>query len=492
MKNKILKVFNIIYCSIFMLLTISLIFFNNGTSKNSISNGKLFIWIIFMLIIYILSFYIIKKKYSFINKNKKIIGIIYFLIIFIIQIILIYNISTSIGWDVGRVVGAAVNDPSIDKNGYFSICYNNSFLYYLFKIVVKIFGTKHIWIILDIINAIAIDCGIYFVYLALKKISTNFISIIGIIFFTITFGFFGYIILPYSDTLAIPFTIGLFVLYLYRDDFKKINKPMMLIIYSIISFFGYLLKPTTIIISIAIIIIEFFSNKVNYKKLIVTILSYLLIFILLNSLWTCFMNKQNDFKVDETKKLPFTHFIMMGLPEVGNYNWYDVEYTLSYKTKKEKISANIKLIKERLNDYGISGFANHIINKSRWITSEGYFYYGLEGNFANFDLSKKSNILSNIYYTNGEHYDWYLLFTQSTWVILMIGLCANILGTIKNKLDTNFTIVNMTIFGIFLFLLIFEGRSRYFILYLPFFCISSINGMKYIYNVINNKFAKKL
>ena len=56
-----------------------------------------------------------------------------------------------------------------------------------------------------------------------------------------------------------------------------------------------------------------------------------------------------------SKNLPVTHFIMMGLHENGEWNQKDIAYTMSYDTKREKIEANVNEIKRTLKEYGISG-----------------------------------------------------------------------------------------------------------------------------------------
>lgn len=165
----------------------------------------------------------------------------------------------------------------------------------------------------------------------------------------------------------------------------------------------------------------------------------------------------------------------------GAWNANDLNFSLSFNTKEEKIEANKKVIKQRFENFGPLGYANFILNKARWITSEGNFFWGGEGNFANFKIDDSSSIVENLIYTNGKYYSLYQYIIQGVWITLMFLISISTLNFILNKknnfYDFSFSII---IFGIILFILLFEGRSRYLILYLPFFTMYASNGLNTI------------
>lgn len=134
--------------------------------------------------------------------------------------------------------------------------------------------------------------------------------------------------------------------------------------------------------------------------------------------------------------MPMSHFFMLGLSykdgRYGAWNANDLNFSLSFNTKEEKIEANKKVIKQRFENFGPLGYANFILNKARWIT----LMFLISISTLNFILNKKNNFY-----------------------------------------DFSFSII---IFGIILFILLFEGRSRYLILYLPFFTMYASNGLNTI------------
>ena len=381
--------------------------------------------------------------------------------------------------DVGRVINFSAKPISNDTIEYFSLCSNNIFLFFFFRLLSFILPFINIWDIAAIVNIIAVDLCILLIFYSCKKI-LNIKYVFFAYFITILlFGFMGWIICPYSDTLALPFTILLFYINicLNKTESKK-QKRIYSIIGLFVSFIGYLVKPTVIIVMIAIFVINIISNINHGKKLlskISEIFIYIIIFLLLNKLWITFVTNQNIVKVDITKSAPYTHFIMMGMNSntYGGWNYYDQLFTASFSTQELKKKNNILEIKRRLNDFGISGYSSYAFRKIRWITSEGTFYWGGEGTFANFDNC--NNFLKNVYYTNGTHYDVYKYFFQGIWILIMFLILLNFCN-INYSYHQN--IIFMTIFGILLFLVIFEGRSRYLILYLPFFTICSTYGIE--------------
>ena len=404
-------------------------------------------------------------------------------IIFIIQMLISLSIMTSFGWDVGIYRYSTVSDLS-DINGYFSMYPNNLFIFILSRYLHVLIPFINIWGIMAIINVIAIDISILLIFYITKKILNLKYAYIAYILSILLLGFICWMICPYSDTLSLPFTTSILACYVTYDKSKNKNvKNIFLLLIPFITFIGYLIKPTVVICVIAIILINVLYNIFDLKKVLmifVEVLIFMIVFLTLNSIWKLYIQKQHMLKIDENRATPYTHFIMMGLNDenTGAYIYSDVEFTESFDTVNEKKKHNIEVIKERLNNFGFVGYLNFAFTKARWITSEGNFFWGGEGDFANFE--KCDNFLKNIYYTNGKYYEIYKYYQQGLWILIMILITSNIIGIFKRENNKYESILYMTIFGIILFNIFFEARSRYLILYLPCFIMAAVFGIENI------------
>ena len=188
-------------------------------------------------------------------------------------------------------------------------------------------------------------------------------------------------------------------------------------------------------------------------------------------------------------EMPMTHFLMMGINKErsGVYLAEDVLYTQSYKGLDEKKDANIKEIKRRLKKYGIDGYVQLLVNKSLVNYNDGTFAWGVEGNFYSqicAEDGKLATLLKNIYYSDGsgEYYAYYSTMMQGVWILLLVLSLFSFPYAKRYKI----TVLQLTIIGITLFLLLFEARARYLLLYAPYFIIVSILGYSFVRSKINN------
>lgn len=501
--NKIKEIFinsfNYIFLFLFTFLLLSVLFFNNS-STFTYKILPQFISFIIILIVFSITCFILSKNEKtnlYLKDNYQNILFISMVIIMFIQLYIIYFATTSIGWDCGIVVsGATANDLNTSSYyySYFSTYPNNLFLLFIVKSLCKILGSSYIWQKLNIISMISIDLSLILTFYIVHKIKDLKTAYISFFLSTCTFGLFAWLIVPYSDTLSMTFTVGSYALFLKIKDAKLLTSR---IIYSILMglciFIGYLLKPTVVIVLIGIILCSVIFNLDNIRKISIKKVIYKLspIFIVLITLlggikiWDSYIYNQQTIPINKNLKMPMSHFFMLGLSytdgRYGAWNANDLNFSLSFNTKEEKIEANKKVIKQRFENFGPLGYANFILNKARWITSEGNFFWGGEGNFANFKIDDSSSIVENLIYTNGKYYSLYQYIIQGVWITLMFLISISTLNFILNKknnfYDFSFSII---IFGIILFILLFEGRSRYLILYLPFFTMYASNGLNTI------------
>lgn len=508
-KDFLTKTFNYIFLFLFAFIFISVIFANNNSTFSYKILPSIIAFLIILSLLFCIPFLLSKydKPRNYLKNNSSNVIFISMIILMIIQLYMVYALTTPIGWDSGIVVSGAVQKDLNEGTyfySYFSVYPNNLFLMFLFRIISNLIGSTGLWVKLNALSIVAVDTSLILTFYIINKIKDLKSAYLCFYLSALTFGIFAWIIVPYSDILAMPFTISTYALYLKLFDSKH-NSTSKSIIYSLIIgaflFIGYLIKPTVVIVFIGIVLCKLIfslnhASTFNLKNIIKKVIPSILIIatiLVSNSIWTQYIYNQNIITINKDLKTPMSHFFMLGLSShdgmYGAWNAEDVNLTLTYNTKEEKIQANKKVIKERLQNYGILGYSNFLLNKTRWITSEGNFFFGGEGNFAKFEITDNSPLIRNLVYTNGKYNKVYQYFLQGIWISVIFLILISSISMSRNKHINdfhNFTF-SMIIFGIILFILLFEGRSRYLILYLPFFTMYASNGLNNILSLVSKK-----
>lgn len=302
---------------------------------------------------------------------------------------------------------------------------------------------------------------------------------------------------------------------------KSIKKYLLIFILGMEILLGINLKPTVVIMPIAICIIEFLNiNKStfeNFKEKVLKKIFYVISILLILSLGcgvTHFeYNKLKDKNLGEyiskedtdAYSMPFTHFLMMGMQSrpndteeagknqtlYGAYENKDVINTQAIKGYKQKQKYNIDVVKERLKNFGVFGYLSFLYNKANWILSDGTFFYGHEGHEGHWIMGDYYNTTDFAIFVqqfiNVEN-DMYIKVTanilQISWILITLGLVFSYSKSSDKYID----IGKLAIIGIVLFILLFEGRSRYLLNHLPIFIFIGTYGLASSFNVIIHRF----
>ena len=130
------------------------------------------------------------------------------------------------------------------------------------------------------------------------------------------------------------------------------------------------------------------------------------------------------------------------------------------------------------------GYIKFLYNKANWILSDGTFYFGCEGTWiidGYQNQSKMAKIVQKFITIDSNAYKYITVnIMQMSWLIILLGLA---LSYSKEK-NEYINIGKLAIIGIILFILLFEGRSRYLINYIPVFIFIGVYGLKNSLNKI--------
>lgn len=464
------------------------------------SNKVIVIFVVPLLLL--LSFLIYKVGYRVkkaANKRFLVTIIISGIILFFVQVYISYNIYFYTEWDCGTLMKAALNivrtgSPQNFK-GVLSLYPNNRALTAVMVLIMKaasFLGVEELYFPgIIVANAVVNIAGIFTV-LSVKKLTDSvLLPWLAWIIYILLVALSPWITIPYSDAYGTIFPVMAFYFYISLKNRAMLKWGLV----GFFSFFGMLIKPTTVIVLIAILVRELISsiaNKCNLGYLIKYCIPMLVITFLLSQLAGLGVTRILNAELNKDLEVPMTHYLMMGMnvEKTGGNSAEDINYTTSFSTLDEKKKATLQVAKQRISEMGLSGFAQLIKKKTLVNYNDGTFAWGAEGGFYATILPKDNPsaiAFRNLYYHDGEYYyTFYMVFVKIIWMFVLTAILG--MGIKKiNDVETNQFVALLSIFGLTLFLWIFEARARYLYCFLPMYIICASIGLDNIAQKIKFK-----
>ena len=411
------------------------------------------------------------------------------LALFLIQLFFGYQLAIETAWDTEAVYKGAVSLATTGNLGgysdYFHIFPHNlgstTILSLLFS-VSNVMGISDYYLIGTVYNVLSIVMGIFFVYLICRELRGLKVAFLSLWLCASCITLYFYTPVIYTDTLSFPFVPFLYYLYLRllkQTTFKK--RLISSAVFGLFCALGALIKFTVVIVAVAILIDIILRRKTkdNWYAIIIAIIVF-------TSTTTAFdiyrYGSVLDKDVSDQKRVPYTHWMMMGLTGDGAYNGADYEYTYTYTTQEQRVEANLIRIQERLNNYGVQGYLEFINRKQQLNFGSGI--YGV--NEIIDDNPIRPNILHNFGLDTGKHFETFKNSAQGyhIFIFMLIILSALHDAASKTPRAINILAARLAIAGIYLFLMLWEGNSRYIINFIPIFIIAAAFGFPDIYKIL--------
>lgn len=461
---------------------------------------KIFLVLVCLLIVgYLFYHYPVLDCKKFFHYIKIPLLVTIILITIIWQIMLIRSLSGNYGWDPHFMLYDSLKIPYADdiSRSYFSLYPNNFLLLIIEKVFQACFGLKSLASLtygLNIFNLVIIDISGIVLFFAVKNLFGALSAYCSIFLYWSLYMFWPFVVIPYSDNWAI--LIGVLFLYLYsvNPNFKNI---LLNVLFGFLIAFAYLMKPSTIIFLIALIIIKIiaFKKTKNVHELIISmskiVISLCIGFTVLYLPVKYYQHNNNLVTINSSKKMPMTHFMAMGLSNDGGFNSEDVLKNVKIKDPQARNKYNLKLIKERYQQKGFAGYLKFLVQKQINNTADGSYGWSAEGLYIYNPFTKRLNAVEQWQRNKFMQYDknqkmtitdinmgGYKFIPQLLWVMVIILM---LFASLKN-LSLNIQLLKYTVVGGFTFLLLFEGgRSRYLIQFLPYVYTLAGVGLSQLY-----------
>lgn len=364
------------------------------------------------------------------------------------------------------------------ENGdYYLIQYPNNFLPMLvfslvYRIWYLIFGSVSRIPMLGL-NVLSINSAILMTALLARKTCGDRKAFFVLGLCALFVPYYTYTSYVYTDTLSIPYGIGAVLLTAYALEAKTRGRRYLLYAFSGAAvFIGFKLKGSIIVAAVAVII--YLLLKLRFKQFICAALVFVIAFAGLNLIYSAsikaahFMTEEQSYE----REFPATHWIMMGLHGHGGFSMDDNKFTKAIPGKNEKREANLEVIKEDIKEMGADGLLQHWTTKAVWAWGDGTYYIS-----GHIDKPIHQNILHDYVLDDGVHH--YRLYAYccgfQLFLILMMAL-SSLKGFIKPRWDM-ILLIRLSVFGVFLFLMLWEIRSRYLFNFTPFYLFLAADGV---------------
>lgn len=403
-----------------------------------------------------------------------------FLMVLAVQFIVARSCWYKMGWDISVVYTTAEEMakslPSSHPD-YYNLCPNNAPLTILQFIpmwaAVKI-GLAEPFVVLPYIDAVLLNLSAYFAVRCVQRMTKSRLA--RLFSLVISIGWIAlspYILYPYTDSFSILFPVLAFYAYL------AIRKPeRKWLVVSLLCFFGASIKPTVLILLIALVMLGvcrfLASGDFSLKSWLSAALCLmaLIIGMLPGKLWQDGTTTYLAGSPKPEEQLSATHYLMLGMngATFGGHSVGDVEFSTSYTSLAERQPANLRRAWERLTERSLLENAEFFAVKAYKAYADGSF--ASHSSFLELEVPKRTDALSaflrSLYHKRGALMPCCQTLVQGLWLALL-GLCA--ISCFRLRRNPAVAVLALTLLGVTAYLLLFEVWPRYLFLYAPMFVI---------------------
>ncbi len=469
------------YCSIFKI-------FNSAEDLSPVV-------IILGVIVTIFALISIKKLAGKIKEKKANIVAIVLCVIFFLGISIFGSLVTSVPtYDLSHIQREASlmveNGGIFENESYFSKYPNQApvaiLIYFIYNLG-NLLNVENIRIFATIINALFISLTAFFTYLSVKRLKNYKVGLATLAFFILNPIFYLYGSYYYTDTLSMPFVAIAIYLFILAMQTEKIRKSAIyLLISGLLLAIGFKIRVVAGILLIGIIIGLILYKKLNKETILrgTSIISGFLLGIIIYTVVAIPFNIPNNTDYE----LPPYHFLVLGLNEKysGKFNSEDYNHINEFKTYEEKKDEDLRIIEQRLSDLGLMGYLSLLKDKLEVNWSNGDYDY----------ISKLTNVqdINKLYeYVAGNKKIFLLYYLQickaTLLLVVTIGVAKELFKRDKNKI---YNTIYISLFGAFLFYLMWEVLSRYSLSFFPWMMLIFPIGLNYIQKVFYTEDKKVL
>ncbi len=423
------------------------------------------------------------------------------LLLLLLQVFLSYHLYFIVGWDVGIVTGIAdglqTGTEVIGDFYYFSQYPNNVGIVYLLAIVGSVasfFGLEGYYAYV-LAGCAMVNLAGVLTALSIKEITgSKKAGLSAFLLFALLIGIHPWMVVPYTDAYSILFPILTLYLYLCACRASVIwKKGVFWFLTGLCGLCGYYIKPSAVIVLIAVLCLEGIALLVRkgYGRAFVFHLGMILLAFGASLGIRAHMLEYTGCDLQEDLRFSYTHYLMLGLNEENAGAYYTEDYAFSSAQPDQETRAreNLRVAGERLRGYGPMGCVRFLGRKLLINYNDGMFAWEKEGVFEIspswvLDTPVKQWV-EKIFRKDAEWYPYYATFAQGCWVVtLFLGAAGALRKRREREHPIGEDVLYIALIGSFLFVMIFEARSRYLYNMTPVYLSAAALGLYRIYGML--------
>jgi hypothetical protein len=341
-----------------------------------------------------------------------------------------------------------------------------------------------------VLNALALTISVCLTYLAARRMARPATAYVLLCLSWLFIGLSPWVAVPYSDTLAMPFTA--FVLFLFSleraDGAARWWRAVLWCAMAATGVVGYQVKPTAIFVLGAVALVAVTAGRRPSRSTLLAgsayagaalagvLLASAAVSVAVDGVEATAATSQ----VEPSFRLDASHFLKMGAQsKPGPYNDYygvyaedDIAETRTLQPGLERTRFNVERYLERVADMGPVGYPKFLWGKATWFAGDGSFFMWGEGGMVLDPMpwtatDPLSRHLQDWFFLGGDHWPTTFATWQGAWIVVLLLL---VLTPLARRDEVGAPVPDAARISLVLliaFLLLFEARARYVVLYLP-------------------------
>ncbi len=426
------------------------------------------------------------------------------------------------GWDCGMVANSArwiYEGGELGYDDYYNIFSNNIpvtwVLYKLYSLSASMtnypYNPEFIWIQYQcILLTLAVVCTAFSALLISRNIGISSITL-GLV--SLLFGLSPWKMVPYTDGCSIVFpALVLFLYCLFRRSRSRCAYLLWFLL-ALAGCLGGIMKATCYVTLIAVGLVDFYWTITDDTALLIKLkktgckLLLLVFAFFLASLGKQEMYRELDYHFNASMESGWSNFMYDGLNEetTGACSDGGMELVRAYagQPKEVRVQKEMEGIRQRIQERGFGGMLFFWLRKQVMSFNDGTFSWHQEGFFHAWDYPELTDSswkepLRSFYWLEGDNYIRFTTVSQGLWFFVLVGIILEALFladtgiTARKKQETGdltdsdtlclSTVMIVIFIGMFLFIMLFEGRSRYLYNTVPVFCVMAVSGYCKLYD----------
>lgn len=403
----------------------------------------------------------------------------------LLQLAAAYFLAVEPSWDFGGVYLSAyeyvTRGKVITHENYFARFPNNTGLL-LWEIacfkVLKFLGVTAPFfygVAGILMNLFVIDVSILFTVLFCRRTWGNARAVLVLALCVLFTPYILYSPIFYTDSMSLLFiTLPLYLFSLYLGQERKGPRLVLAVSIGLLLAFGTKVKGSVAILLVALLLYAFFNF--GLKRAACLALALAIPFAGFSVLFDRQVRRMGIIREEQASvfQFPTEYWFYMGLKSPGGFNQEDFDYIYSLEDTEARKEAAREGIAQRLSDYGPLGLLDHLTKKAAFTFSDGTYFIGVQ-------LMRKpvrTTALSPWFLAGTKDFQPYQAAADAYHILILLLLLLGLALELRAKRGFGLTtLLYVTLFGVFLFLMMWETRSRYLLNFTPLMLILAADAL---------------